>query len=223
LGYVSDSTYKSRRLQAFNPATKKLFEYGLIGLAIGAVLVAGLQFRPQAIFPSQGTLDIKLTDGVPVAQLTTQSPSSDSCHGNCNATSISLTITMIEVHTSGINNMTGEWTQVCTSQLPMTINLTQLPSVTENLCGTKFQPEAITNMRLSVSAGVAEIPGVGIKALSFPSGKLEIPLSPLAEISAGKTTTITVDFVFQSHIVCPGNGGNCKLTPVLHAMSDGPT
>jgi Domain of unknown function (DUF4382) len=220
LGYVSDSTYLPRRLQAFNPATKKLFEYGLIGLAIGAALVAGLQFRPPTVFPSQGTLDIRLTAGVPVLQLFTQSPPSDACHGHCNATSINVTITLIEVHTSGIDNMTGTWAPVCTANIPLTIDIVKLVTVTQFLCGANLQPDTITNIRLTVSSVIAKISGEPAPvSLSLPSGKLEIPMSPLAQIEAGKTTTIMVEF--SPHIVHEGNG-QYKLTPVLDATTTGP-
>jgi Domain of unknown function (DUF4382) len=205
--------------QTFNPATKKLFEYGLIGLAIGAVLIAGVQFRPQSLFPSNGTLQIRLTSGVPVAEITFDPPTRG-C-GNCNVTNLTLTVTSMEVHTSGIDNMTGMWTPVCTGQLPMTLNLSKLVTVTKSLCGQSFRPDSITNLRLSVFSANATIVGFGFRSLTVPSGKLEVPFSPVTQIEAGKTTTVTVEFEFQSHIVCQGNG-DCKLTPVLHAISSGP-
>lgn len=210
-----------RRRKAFNPATRKLFQYGLIGLAIGAVLVAGLQFRPQAIFPSQGTLEISLTAGVPVAQLSTQLPPSGNCHASCNATSLNVTITMIEVHTAGINNMTGMWTPVSACKTPLTIDVIKLSNVTQLLCGAKFQPDTITNIRLTVSSAIALLSGQTTRTpLTVSSGKLEIPVEPLAHIEAGKTTTVIVEF--QPHIIGQGNG-IYRLTPVLHAMSTSPS
>ena len=219
MGYLSDSTYLGGRGKAFNPATKRLFEYGLIGLAIGAAIVAGLQLRPIGIFPTQGILQIYLTDGVPVVDFS--QPQLSSCHGNCSASSLNVKITAIEVHTSGINNMTGVWTAVCAKQLPMTVDLVKVMDIAKNLCGASIQPDTITNVRMTVdeSSITAQITGVGFKNCTVPSGKLEIPLSPLAEIRAGKTTTITVDF--QPHIVITGTG-DCKLTPVLHATTTGP-
>ncbi len=206
--------------KAFNPATKRLVEYGLIGLAIGAVLIAGLQLRPQTWFPSQGILQINLTDGVPSVELSSQSPST-TCRGNCNATSVNVTITSIEVHTSGIDNMTGMWTSVCTKELPTTVDLVKVMNLVKNLCGASIQPDTITNVRMTVTSATAQISEVGQRDLRVPSGKLEVPLSPLAEVQAGKTTSITVDF--RPHIVCTGSGnGDCLLTPVLHATSTGP-
>jgi hypothetical protein len=179
--------------------------------------VAGLQFRPQAIFPSQGSLEIKITAGVPVADISTQSP--PSCH-NCTATSLNVTITMIEVHTSGINNMTGKWTPVCTKQMPLTIDIVKVTNVTKLLCNDKIQPDTITNIRLTVSSAIAIITEqTKPVSLTIPSGKLEIPIGPLAQIEAGKTTTVIVEF--QPHIVDQGDG-NYRLTPVLHAMTTGP-
>lgn len=153
--------------------------------------------------------------------LSIQAPSGG-CHGHCdNATSVSVTVTSIEVHTSGIDNMTGEWTPVCRAQLPMSLNLSQIMNVTKNLCGAQIQPDSITNVRLNVSAATAEFPGQGLKTLTVPSGKLEIAVSPLADVQAGKTTAIFVEL--QPHVVCPGNGyDNCKLTPSLQATSSGP-
>lgn len=103
----------------------------------------------------------------------------------------------------------------------MTLDLVKLMDVTKNLCGASIQPDTITNVRMTVDEAsiTAQITGVGFKHLSVPSGKLDIPLSPLAEIRAGKTTSVTVDF--QPHIVCTGPG-DCKLTPVLHATTTGP-
>ena len=147
-------------------------------------------------------------------------PSSSTCHSKCNATRVFVTVTSVEVHTSGIDNMTGEWTAVCIDKVPMTIDLVQLQGVTQIICGSSIKPEAITNVRLSVSSVNATIGGV-VMPLTLPSGKLEIPVSPFANVEAGKTTTVVVQF--QPKIVCPGNGNSsCKLTPVLHAMPQGP-
>jgi hypothetical protein len=124
-----------------------------------------------------------------------------------------VTVTSIEVHTSGINNMTGGWTQVCTRETPLTRDIVDLGNVTELLCGAQIQPDVITNVRLGVTSANADISG-RFTALSLPSGKFEIPLSPVANVQAGKTATIIVDF--QPHIVCQGSA-DCKLTPALHA------
>jgi uncharacterized protein DUF4382 len=124
----------------------------------------------------------------------------------------------MEVHTSGIDNMTGMWISVCANQMPMTLNLSKLETVTKSLCGANIHPDSITNLRLSVSSANATIAGT-FESLTVPSGKLEVALSPVVQIEAGKTTTVTIEF--QSHIVCQGNSP-CKLTPVLHAISSGP-
>lgn len=147
-------------------------------------------------------------------------PSSSACHSKCNATSVFVTVTSVEVHTSGIDNMTGEWTTVCADKVPMTIDLVKLQNVSQIICGANIRPEAITNVRLGVSSANATISGIPTP-LIVPSGKLEIPISPFANVEAGKTTIVLVQF--QPHIVCTGNGnGPCKLTPVLHAMPQGP-
>ena len=146
------------------------------------------------------------------------SPPSAVCHSNCIATSVLVTVTSVEVHTSGIDNMTGEWTAVCIDKVPMTIDLLKLQSVTQIICGAIIKPEAITNVRLNVSSATATIGGVAT-TLTIPSDKLEVPISPIANVEAGKTTTVVVQF--QPHIICTGNA-TCKLTPVLHAMPQGP-
>ena len=146
------------------------------------------------------------------------SPPSSVCHSNCNATSVIVTVTSIEVHTSGIDNMTGEWTAVCSDKVPLTIDLVRLQSIAPIICGSSIKPDAITNVRLNVSSAHATIGGV-TKALTVPSGKLEVPVNPFANVEAGKTTTVVVQF--QPHIVITGNG-SWKLTPVLHAMPVGP-
>jgi hypothetical protein len=126
---------------------------------------------------------------------------------------------MIEVHTSGINNMTGTWTPVCTKQTPLTIDIIKVTNVTKLLCNANFQPDTITNIRLTVSSAIAHISGQTTVSLTVPSGKLEIPIGPLALIKAGKTTTVIVEF--QPHIVDQGNGVY-RLTPVLNATTTGP-
>jgi len=189
-----------------------------VGLAIAAVLIAGFQLRPQNILPSTGVLQIALTDGA-VGVTIMNPPSTQSCHPTCNATSLVVTVTTIEVHTAGVGNMTGEWTSVCADKLPMTLNITQLHNVSTLICGARIQPDTITNVRLNVSSAMATIPTLGPQSLAVPSGKLEIPISPLGAVEAGKITTIVVEF--QPHIICTGVG-SCKLTPVLHAVPQGP-
>jgi uncharacterized protein DUF4382 len=179
-----------------------------------------LQFRPQGIFPSQGTIEIKLTAGDLVAALADQVRPSGDCGGNCNATSLNVTITMIEVHTSGIDNMTGAWTPVCNK--PLTVDISKVTSMTQFLCGHTFQSDTITNLRLTVSTVVALISGQTTpRTLSLPSGKLEVPVDQATQIEAGKTTIVIIEF--QPHIVHTGNGGDYKLTPVLHTVTVGPS
>jgi len=115
--------------------------------------------------------------------------------------------------------MTGEWTPECDNNLPMTFDIVQLQNVTQLICGAPIQPDTVTNVRMTVASVSATIPGMGTQVLTVPSGKLEIPISPVGTVQAGKTTTIVVEF--QPHIVCTGNG-SCKLTPVLQARPEGP-
>jgi len=139
----------------------------------------------------------------------------------CNATSLLVTVTTIEVHTSGVDNMTGDWTPIC-AELPMTFDVVHLQNLNQLqlACEAKIQPDTITNVRMTVASASATIPGMGTQVLTVPSGKLEIPISPVGTVQAGKTTTIVVEF--QPHIVCTGNG-SCKLTPVLQARPEGPS
>ena len=219
LGYLVDSLSSSRRRKAFNPATRKLFEYGLIGLAIGAIVITGLQIRPQSVFPAHGILQIALTDN-PTSSYQGDSSSSH-CNGDCQATSLNVTISSIEVHTSGIGNMTGAWTPLCASQSPIRIDVINLRNSNVTLCSVQIQPEEITNVRISIISTTANLVGVGDRALGVPSGKLVIQVSPVASILAGRTTVIVIDL--KPHIDCQGNGNSdCKLNPELHANPDGP-
>lgn len=125
-----------------------------------------------------------------------------------------MTISSIEVHTSGINNVTGEWTKVC--KTPLTVDVVKLGNLDDILCSTSIQPDTITNIRLTVTSITGNITGVGITDLTLPSGHLDIPVSPVATVHAGGITTVILDL--EPHIVCQGNG-DCKLTPVLQAST----
>jgi uncharacterized membrane protein AbrB (regulator of aidB expression) len=110
--------------------------------------------------------------------------------------------------------VTGEWRVVC--NITVKVDVVQLGNLMDILCNTPIQPASITNIRVSVTSITGNITGVGMRDLSVPSGKLEIPVSPIATVHAGSTTTIILDL--QPHIVCQGNG-DCKLTPALQAST----
>jgi uncharacterized membrane protein AbrB (regulator of aidB expression) len=110
--------------------------------------------------------------------------------------------------------MTGEWKVVCNTTLK--VDVVQLGNLMDILCNTPIQPATITNIRVFVTSITGNVTGVGVRDLSLPSGQLEIPVSPLATVQAGSTTTIILDL--QPHIVCQGNG-DCKLIPVLQAST----
>ncbi len=141
----------------------------------------GLQVKPQGIFPSQGTLQIAFTNGVPSVEFVPPS-SSVACHGNCSATSLNVTVASVEVHTSGINNMTGGWTHVCNNQTPLSLDIIKLTNLAQVMCGSNIQPETITNVRMNVTSASAKISGMGTVNLTVPSGKLEIPVTPQSNL-----------------------------------------
>jgi hypothetical protein len=196
----------------------KLVEYGLVGLAIGAVLIVGLQLRPQTVFPSQGTLQVAFTNDSPSSLELSSLSTVGGCHGTCAATSANVTVSSIEVHTLGIDNITGEWASGCTNGISQTFDIVKIRNAPQTVCETQIQPATITDVRLTVSSARARFPGTGIVAFGSPSGTQEIPLSPRADVRAGKTTTILIDF--QPFATCRGNG-DCDLTPVLHASPEG--
>jgi len=204
LGYLSVSTYYPRRGRAFNPATKKLVEYGLAGLLIAVVLVAGLQLRPQGVLPTQGLLQISIGDPVSIA---CQNPGA-----NVTLTSLVVTISSVRVHRSGALNLTGEWRNV--TNAPKSLDLLHLNDLTQ-LGSISITQGTITSVRLE---GVSAIGTTSSgKSINVTVSSDHLQVNPNATVISGMKTSIVV----HPHVVCEGNG-IFRLTPELSAAAKGP-
>ncbi len=179
-----------------------------MGLVIATAVVAGIQFRPANILPSNGRLQVLVTD----APLTVDCP-----HQTINLTSLVVTIGSVQVHRSGGLNPTGEWPTVLNA--PKSFDILQLKNVTQFLGSTSIPESTITLVRLNVTSVTASTTGGKSIDVVLSSGKLEVQPVGSVEVRSGMTTSVVVDF--QPHLVCEGNG-TVRLTPVLAASSRGP-
>lgn len=188
-----------------DPASSKLLQFGLIGLVMAGALVTAFEFRPAAIFPVNGTLVVEITD----APLDFASP--DSSCGDCDVTSLNVTIDSVRVHRTGTLNLTGEWIEVLDGT--RTLDMILLQNATQILGSVSVPQSMITSIRLHVTSAVAKLSGSGrVVSLEVPSDELRMALRSVVQVRGGMRTTIVVDF--QPHVVCQGNG-LCRLTPVL--------
>src|SRR5438094_9490887 len=111
------------RRRRTNPATKRLAQYGIVGLAIAASVIAGLQIIPPNFLPSTGILQISIQSD----------PVTVSCHGmnaeNVTLTSLVVNISSVRVHRSGALSLTGEW--ITLKDSPRTLDSCTLPRLNE--------------------------------------------------------------------------------------------
>jgi uncharacterized protein DUF4382 len=202
---VSDSPYIWRRRTTNNPVTKRLVGYGIVGLVIAVALIAGLQVRPQNLFPSNGILQISIQSD----------PLTVSCQGmhgeNITLTSLVVNITSVTVHRTGALNLTGEWIPL--NDTPRTLDLFQLKNVTQ-LSSTSLPEGTINIVRIDVASATASSNGEPVN-LVVSSDHLQA--QPSAQVTGGMITSIVV----MPHVVCEGNG-TFRLTPDLTAMSTTP-
>ncbi len=193
-----------------HPVTKKLAEYGFVGLVIATAIIVGFQLKPASILPSNGILQVRITDD----------PLTISCpHPPADVTLASLTVTIssIEAHRVGALSITGEW--VLVSNRTKTIDILQLRNLTPLIGSTSVLESTITSVRLNVVSVAATTSSGAPRPLILSSDKLEVPLGSNGEVRTGMTTSVVIDF--QPHVVCEGNG-TLRLTPVLTATSRGP-
>src|SRR5207247_11149388 len=94
------------RRRRTNPATKRLAQYGIVGLAIAASVIAGLQIIPPNFLPSTGILQISIQSD----------PVTVSCQGvnaeNRTVTRLVVTISSVRVQRSGwlsLRRALGVW------------------------------------------------------------------------------------------------------------------
>ncbi len=192
-----------------HPATRKLLQYGLVGLVIATGVIAGVQLRPSSILPSNGIVQLLITDD----PLTVTCPHPQA---SVTFTSLLVTISSVEVHRSGALNLTSEWIPVTGSS--QTIDILKLKNANQ-LLGSKSLPEGtITSIRLNVTSVVAHTSS-GSVSRTVPSGTLRASLGPVGEVRGGMTTSVVAQI--QPHVVCEGNG-TIKLTPMLTATARGP-
>ncbi len=186
---------------AMDPASRKLVQFGMIGLVVAAVLVAGFELKPAGILPVNGKLVVEITDAPPEISV-------PACGGR-EVTSLNVTIDSVKVHRAGAFNVTGEWVEVVSTA--RTIEFMQVKNTTELLGSVSLSEGTITSIRLHVTQAVARI-GNSEHAdnLWVPGGELKIPLESSLMVRSGLTTTI----VLQPRVVSQGNA-ECKLTPVL--------
>ena len=211
VGLCARLPHRIRRRPLLHPVTRKLVEYGFVGLVVAAAIIVGAQFRPTNILPSNGILQIRITDDPLV--VTCPGP-----RASMNLTSLTVTLTSIEARTTEAIPLTGEW--VLVSSGTRTVDIIQLGNLPSLIGSTSVPESTITSVRLTVSA-VAATTSSGTHPQLIPSSnKLEVPLSSNGEVRTGMTTTVVIGF--QPHIVCEGNG-TLRLTPALTATSSGPT
>ena len=177
-----------------------MVEYGIVGLAIAAVLIVGLQVRPQNLLPSTGVLQISIQSD----------PFVVTCHGhgrgNVTLTDLMVNISSVEVHRSGVLNTTGDWIPL--ANVPKTVDILQLNSITQ-LGSTSVDEGTINIVRIDLTGANANN---GQAQLVVSSDHLQA--EPNAQVTGGMTTTITV----VPHVVCQGNS-TFRLTPELTASS----
>ena len=121
-------------------------------------------------------------------------------------TDLNVNISSVEVHRSGVLNMTGDWIPL--ANVPKTVDILQLKSITQ-LGSTRIDEGTINIVRIDLTGAAANN---GQVPLVVSSDHLQA--EPNTQVSGGMTTTITV----VPHVVCQGNG-TFRLTPDLTASS----
>jgi hypothetical protein len=209
VGLCARLPHRIRRRPLLHPVTKKLVEYGFVGLVIATAIIVGAQFRPASILPSNGILQIRITDDPLV--VTCPGP-----HAGMNLTSLTVTLTSVEARTTEALRLTGEWVPV--SNATTTIDIFRLGDLTPLIGSTSVPESTITSVRLNVALVAATTSLGAHPPLVLSSDKLEVPLGSNGEVRTGMTTSVVIGF---HHIGCEGNG-TLRLTPVLTATSSGP-
>lgn len=186
-----------------DPASRRLLEFGLIGLVLAGVLALGVESKPANILPVNGTLIVEITD----APL--EGHQGFPC-GDCIVTSVNVTIDSVKVHRAGVLDLGGESIEVLKTSV--TLDLLKVTGPTQ-LGSLNIHEGRITFVRLHVvKASATLMERQGIVILAVPSGDLKVNFQSFATVKAGLTTSIVIDF--QPHVVCQGND-DCRLTPVL--------
>lgn len=193
-----------------HPMTKKLVEYGFVGLVIATAIIVGVQLRPANILPTNGILQIRITDDPLVVTCPGSRPS-------MTLTSLKVTISSIEARATEGLRLTSELVPV--SGGTETIDILRLVNVTALIGSASVSERTVVSVGLNVASVAATTSSGTHPQLVLSSDKLEVPLGSNGEVRTGMTTSVIISF--QPHVVCEGNG-TLRLTPVLSATSKGP-
>jgi hypothetical protein len=211
------------------PGSRKLVQFGFIGLAIAAALIASIQLQPSSSFVSSlltqdGTLVFGITDASPLLG------GAIDCHP-CEVTSLNVTIDSLEAHSEGAFNLSGGWVSIPLTSNPYAVDIIKLRNIIQPLGSAKVPQSTIDLVRLHLRASAtATISIVNLLVtvvvtvpLSVPVQKLDANLTSAVQVIRGSSTSITVDF--QPTVDCEGvnlTGLQCALHPVFHSSAGTP-
>jgi hypothetical protein len=123
-----------------------------------------------------------------------------------------VTIAQIEVHQTG-----GAWIPV--SAAADTIDLLTLRNRVILLESAPLEEGKYTGIRFSISEGHLIDANDSRCDLKIPSGKVQIPVNFEVESAAGTDIVLDFDAARSVHVTRTGNGRDCILRPVIHAVS----
>jgi hypothetical protein len=203
-------------------ATKSILQFGLIGLALAGGVLGGLQARPAAVLPFEGTVSVSLVSDLVLA------PGSQGCRGGCSGVLMNITIDSVMVHRTGELNLTGAWFTI--SKGSASVDLASLRACVSCersrpagllIGGSNIPPGIVNLVRLNLSSAFATVNATGhVVAVKIPGGRVDVLVGSRGEIRSGKATIILLDF--PSEVVCEGESGMCQLMPVLVSSVLGP-
>jgi hypothetical protein len=218
------------------PGSRKLVQFGFIGLAIAAALIASIQLQPSSSFVSSlltqdGTLVFGITDASPLLG------GAIDCHP-CEVTSLNVTIESLEAHSEGAFNLSGGWVSIPLTSNPYAVDIIKLRNVIQPLGSAKVPQSTINLIRLHLGASatatisIADVLGLTVVVvtvpLSVPDKELDANLTSAVQVMRGSSTSITVDF--QPTVDCEGVSliglrllsGMCVLHAVFHSSAGTP-
>ena len=176
-------------------AMKKVGIYGVTGVIVAVLIVAGLMVSGIKIpwLYNKGTLIVKLTDA-PVE-----------------LEPLNVTITGLAVQNADGSGEDGGWISLpfVNGTTSVYVDILALQNVTQDLSVAELAAGNYTKLRMDISTANATYLAGGTVDLTVPPGHLDIIVH--FEIATGETTTLLVDFI--PHISETDN-----LSPVLKAI-----
>jgi len=172
---------------------KRLGLYGIIGVLMAALIIAGVVFsglRLPTFVPNTGTLIIKLTDAPYDLE-------------HLNITIDSVSVQRVEDNTETWENLT-----FVEDVSEVYFDLLALRNVTMDLSVTEILPGNYTMIKMHIKTANATYVGGGNVTLTVPSEYIKVIVH--FEVEAGEETTVLVDM--QAHI-----SETDRLSPVLKA------